>query len=1216
MDLVAKYKQLLSGVQHGLSQVGNAVGTAVHNEIQAAPQQLSTIGNFVAHQPFVQIPGVGITPRIQSPTIGQYTQGQIVNPIAQGLQNITHGNLVNRAQGALSVLGGGVSATPAGALYNIGAGALSGLGQSIRTGSPLASTIQTNMSQPTSLAQQGLGIKNPLLAMGIDVLAGNPKAPFTAIKNVKSLGKLAIDTGAMHPEDANIAQDAIDYLKSATSMEDYQAPHYQKAIKTLKDLAEHYGGKSLAKQPLPTIMQEMENRIAIDSGYHDFYYKRGLVGQQQPGSLPLDNPLPFGNEKSPSLSIPTDVATQQQAEFKTMAGNGGKGGFQGLDPQVRQGFQDWVNARRATKIEDLAKKTEFSDLNNKGLNGILEFQAGNKTGRYGDLKQFFDNKYKEYIAKTGDKLGYHEDYLPGLWANSPEQIQQVFGRTLGLHPSFTQEKIIKDYKTGIAAGLTPRFQTLGELAGWYEGKVNKAIADHQFFNQFSKDGLFQPATKAPRDWVTLNPDRFPKISVNVDGTEYRGTYKAPPELANVVNNYLQDAQFKGLANIADYVSRAKNITLSFGIPYTGINAHGVNILARHTLFGTGGNPITRFLTGAQYMLHPASAAKALTESLSTAPRAVKAGLTLSGEEHTALLNEGESVAKSLGKRWNQAFETPLFNKMIPSMKLSSFNELVKNGMKDGDAAKLVNNVYGGINWEQMGRSRDMQNLLRSVVLAPDWAESGLKLGGNIAKSVTPWGGANAARYRTMGATFLGSLVALNVANKLSSGHYAYQNDPGHTFELETGYTSDGQKRYLRPYGTAVDFARLPFDIAAGLAQGDPTSAFRAISNRLSIPLGSALHLLTNTNYKGQAIYGRDKYGNDIPPMQAAGGIGTEAGGLVGFPSFAGNAIDYATGKQGGEQALTQGLELPFRYQGPGNSGAQKQVGAGLSGQALYDAKKAVAGQSKFSPNQMQYIQQGGQGAVNDLLQLRQNRQQINAAKKSGQQSTNTNQAFAAESSQLDPQQQKVAESLAKTRVELHGGETTVGTKTFYRTPDGVKSIDVTPPTKGQGIDAYTNQNWQYSKARDVYKSTLSDGKKQELLKQLGVTPAQAEYDYKATHSTDVKTQYITGQNLDHQELLKQMVKGRVVSVSGTQFASNAVIDNLQEQGYLSDAEAKALKAIKVTADGRNLVKTKAGRMKRVKGIKLSIPKAKKITVKGPKKVKVKQYKLKSVKLKA
>jgi hypothetical protein len=40
-----------------------------------------------------------------------------------------------------------------------------------------------------------------------------------------------------------------------------------------------------------------------------------------------------------------------------------------------------------------------------------------------------------------------------------------------------------------------------------------------------------------------------------------------------------------------------------------------------------------------------------------------------------------------------------------------------------------------MNLEQVGRSKDFQNLLRVAILAPDWAESNLRLGGNIAKSL-------------------------------------------------------------------------------------------------------------------------------------------------------------------------------------------------------------------------------------------------------------------------------------------------------------------------------------------------------------------------------------------------------------------------------------------------------------------------------------------------
>lgn len=1041
-----------------------------------------------------------------------------------------------------------------------------------------------NQFDPTSALVQGLGLRG----VGGASIKVNP-----VLRN--TLKDVSPNAFKIHPDDQALLKDVIGRYQAKQKV-------LPEDLKDIQTLAEHYLGKKFAMAPTKKIMEAFDyvlaaqndgvtgktptlnylvgdnvssegkvtskgvkavnlptqveslNRAEVNAGNPDLYLQRKAKLAGNPEPLPWETSKP---STTPDINLPTDGVVVRQAEARTVLNNEGKGGIGGLNSDVKGAFQDWVNSRRASKVEGLIKNKEFSDLNNQGMEGIFTFQGGEKTGRLGDVKKYFDNKYNE-LTKAGVDLGYKSDYLPQIWANPPEQVEQVLGRSLGTKASFTLESVIKDYKEGISKGLTPKFNNISDLTGWYEQRANKLLADKQFFGFLGKDGFIQPAGKSPKDWVTIDADRFPKYSVKTESGQYGGVFKAPPELAKLINNYLRDPQFEMLDKIANFVSNAKNVTLSFGIPGTAINAHGFNILARHTIFGSGGNPVSRLWTGGRFLLNQKSAEAELNKTLSTAPQAVKSGLTLGTEDHTAFLNEIETSASKLSKTWNNLFEKPLFNKMIPALKLSSYNALVKEGIDPRDAAKIANNVYGGINWEQMGRNRDAQNLLRSLILAPDWAETTLRLGGNLAKSFATRGPV-AARYRVMAATMLGTYVSMNIANKLSSGHFMYENDPGHTFEIEAGYTGDGQKRYLRPLGTSADFVRLPFDIIAGLAKGDPTTAFRAVSNRLSIPAGSTMHLLTNTDYKGQPIYGRDKYGNELTALQSAGGVGSEALGFVGFPSFAKNAIDFATGKQGGEQAVTGAFELPTRYSGGAYSTSQKLADSlakkeGYTGKDLYDLNTNLRGIS-LSENQKQAVQTGGLSTLNQL---------VNAKK----------------------EQQKVKEQLQSDNGVSKAYADERKTNIYYYLKNGkVESVDLNPPTKGTGIDAFVNSDWKADKVRQIYASGLSTEQKSSAYQQLGFTPIQAEYDYKATRTNDIKSQYVQSraQQMDHGTLLTELAKGRLPSVSGAIFVSDGVINDLIDAGYLSKAEGKVLKDLDYDKKTGQL-KAKAGK----KGKKIAL----------------------------
>lgn len=903
--------------------------------------------------------------------------------------------------------------------------------------------------------------------------------------------------------------------------------------------------------------------------------------------------------KNTPVDLPGDKAT---TDFATGSNAVGGNGIKGLPKESSDQFQAWVNRRRATELEGFLKKKEFKDLDNKGIEGIFEFQSGNKSGRFGDVKQYFDAKYKT-LQDNKIEFDYRQDYLPQIWNNSQDEINQVFGRRLGTKPSFTLEALFKSYQEGIDKGLSPKFNNISDLVGWYEQKANKALADKNFFDYLGKDGQILPSGKAPQEWVTLDPDHFPKFLSNIGDEKFAGTYKAPKELADVINNYLQGVRLPFLEKVANYVSKVKNITLNFGIPGTGINMHGVNILARHTLMGTGGNPVSRFITAGKFMLAPNLAQKELNKSLIRGPKAIKDGLSLSAEDYSGLTKQATTFAQKFGKKWDSAFGAPLFEKMIPALKLSSYEELVKGGMDGKNAAKMVNNVYGGINWEQMGRGKDFQNLLRAVILAPDWAETTLRLGGNLAKSANLFRSDKVSRrYQTMMATILASYVAHNVVNKLTSGHYSYENEPSNMFNIQLGYTDDGDKRYLRPYGTGLDMVRLPVEIAVGLAKGDLTGVTRLVRNRLSIPAGVAVGTLTDQDYRGNAIgyRGTDKYGNPMPVEQRVGNITSEMASLVGVPAFTRQLYRGVSGQQGLEQSLTQGAELPFRYQSGGNSKTQKFVGevSGAKGQELFDIKKKFQGESPFSENQKAMINQGGMPALDAVMNQRIVTRQSNQIKEVQKK---------AASGEISPEEaQKAMQEILKQPVKTPTQATT-GVNQAQAAENGVfeynnrysyidntgktTTIDINPPSKGNGIDAFANKDWNITKARSVWNSNLPEDTKEEIFKKLGVEKADVRYDALAAHNTDVSTQYLMSKSPDHETLLRNIITGRKESISGTQFASNGVIDALVDEGLLSKEEAKALKAIKFDKNGNKIGGTTAKGKKGKKLPKMAVKKA-------------------------
>ena len=649
---------------------------------------------------------------------------------------------------------------------------------------------------------------------------------------------------------------------------------------------------------------------------------------------------------------------------KALPGGGGKGNIfhRTVNPVFDKNFSDWVNARRATRIEGEVKRREFTDLDAAGMDGIHAFQAGIKSGRFADVADYLNKKH-ETLINSGVKLGFRENYLPQLWKNSSEEVFNVSKR-LGLKPRFTIERVLENYQKGIEAGLTPKFETIGQLLGWYESNANKAIADRTFFDHLRETKQLLPSDKAPAEWVTLNPDNFPvqKFSTK-KGDIHTKNYKAPKPIADAINNYLGEGHeaFKWLG---DKGTITKNIVMSSGLPLpaygaaadvhladlpgvgkhlpdvigkaglrgTAINAHGFNIAYRNVLakgIVKGGSEAAR------YLVNPRSAKAWFDESIAKAPEAAHFGLSLTTEGHemgtvgsTHLLREPKTkMGKVLNRGFNavlegqgKLFEDPLFQNVVPALKLKHWSSLVEDFTKQGmspeaaktAAATTTNELYGGINWEAMQRSRDLQNLMRGIVLAPDWFETQYRIGKGMVNTIRDPKNPRGLPWKRTAANLLASYIAADVINRSINGKDMWDNEPGHTLDIKAG-TVGGKTRYIRPFGTAADFARLPFDAIAGFKQGDLSAPGKILKNRMSTIARPAADLFMNQDPYGNPIFGKDKYGHPQSRLKQLGSASREVIGAV-TPQYIGGPVDYATGKAGSaEEAMLGSVEAPVRY---------------------------------------------------------------------------------------------------------------------------------------------------------------------------------------------------------------------------------------------------------------------------------------------------------------
>lgn len=586
----------------------------------------------------------------------------------------------------------------------------------------------------------------------------------------------------------------------------------------------------------------------------------------------------------------------------------------------KSAMRTWIGSRDASKIEAIIKAKEFQQLDEMGQEGFHMVQSGNFTKTFESLRNYFDSA-RQRLLDANIPVAYQDNYIPQLWKNTPEEIDIVMGRKLATGTKFSLQKIFKTYEEGIAGGLTPKFNSLKDLVGSYEQGIGKAIADKNFFSWLLENGVIKPASKAPQGWLSLSADHFPFAGKEV--------YKASSEIAGHINNYLSTPTGV-IPSIAQFSNAIKNIVLSAGIPGieklgnvgSGFNTLGLMSVTKSTL--SNPNPIKGFTRAMEYLINPNKATKYVEENLARMPDFVKHGGVISVEDWQFLKPYAEETNNIIKKTANTVinfnhkyFEDKIFNSILPALKLQTYDNILGDLTKHlpeleakREAAKQVNNIFGGLNTSYLLRSKDTQNFLRAFAMAPDLLESNGRIAVGMAKALFNPSNPIGKEYRLFARNFLLHRASTELLNKLASGHWQFRNE-GVTNKV--GYI---ETNYYLPNGKRMDFKipgidslRLPVEFALHLANQDINSAIHMVQNRLSAPVAMGVAQLTNRDYRNKEIANSD---DTLPKQMFDRSV---AAGSSFLPSYVKAPINMALGKQGALETAAQMIEAPVAFRG-------------------------------------------------------------------------------------------------------------------------------------------------------------------------------------------------------------------------------------------------------------------------------------------------------------
>ena len=688
------------------------------------------------------------------------------------------------------------------------------------------------------------------------------------------------------------------------------------------------------------------------------------VARNKPGSQTAGDFLRRGAVRAdvrnarPITDLIQGKASEQMQKYavdESKYGGIESGPFKGWSTRLKDWFQDWVFQRQAVPAEVKLVMSQFEVLKNSKMDWIYEYLGkGFKDGRivegtrsrYGmfgrvesQLNKWLDEEQAAGI-KVADKDNYLPIYLKNAAAESEDAMIDDSGRRLGLRPGFSLQSQFKDYVEAQNAGYTPEFDSIYPILQRRAAAHFKAMADANMFRAGAREGWIVPKKAVADDlrgeFRDLSSDRFPAQNAAYGNTIYTGVWDAPASVAAKINNYLQDPTGFGkfLQKAGNVGAVLKNTALSVGIPGTGLSVHFWNVLPREIAIDFATSPLHAPFEVAKYFYYaanPRAAQRFIDANLKEAMPLIRAGMKFSTEDHSAareltkmldkeepILGRAGAAAKATSDFLHKVFGGNTFGKLLPARKIANGLKLKSiyesKGMTADAAARAaaddINAVYGGINWEALGRDRNGQAMLRAAILAPDFAETNIKQGARIIKAFAKPGSIQSRIYRGMMYTYAAAYATANLINYENSGHWMYQNDILHQFSLDMGKDSNGKEKYLNIFGTGVEFLRIPLYVATSIAEGKLQDLNSVIRNRLSIPLASIFSLVENVDYKGDPIFGPTKFGQPQSLAQQGANVFSNTIGNA-LPGSAQNLGTYLQGKTPAAMTIMQALGLPI-----------------------------------------------------------------------------------------------------------------------------------------------------------------------------------------------------------------------------------------------------------------------------------------------------------------
>lgn len=367
-----------------------------------------------------------------------------------------------------------------------------------------------------------------------------------------------------------------------------------------------------------------------------------------------------------------------------------------------------------------------------------------------------------------------QDYFTHIWDLSTPEAQQKYddlmaAATRNFKSGFTKQRFIATYQEGLDAGLVPKNETVGQDIVEYARSIGKQIAGKAAVNAMND---IQPNTAvefAGQGDVPVNFEGRPYLQSNIPGLQ--GTFIEPnvqKEMGFYNPSALQDNK---VAMTADKVNTfMKWWDLGLG------GFHGLKTTARQII-----NDPTIIPTAIQNAFDPNARNAFVQQAIDdgTIDYGTKAGVTYS--QSGDLLAPNSSLTDTIASQNPiEKFNQGLFGGLINTYKINLTRQMMdkfdlsdpQQAAEAQDYAQQINNLMGGLNYEFIGRNKTTQQLMRYLLLAPDFNEGKVR---QLFTAVDPrqWG-TQAGQFAVKNVLGEAAVIATmaELGRKLTTGNFS------------------------------------------------------------------------------------------------------------------------------------------------------------------------------------------------------------------------------------------------------------------------------------------------------------------------------------------------------------------------------------------------------------------------------------------------------------